>query len=67
MLSCFHWNCSHRTHRIGLKLCQEMFALDIRKNFFTKRVIKHILEGQQLPQNQSVLKRHLDNARNNVF
>jgi len=49
---------SKRTQRSSLTLYQERFRLDIRKNFFTKMVVKYW--NRQTPSPfMDVLKRHM--------
>ena len=61
-------SCSGYQYRHGFRM-HGRFRLDIRKHFFTERVVKHC---NRLPRevvdapSLSVFKRHLDNALNNM-
>ena len=61
---------SDRTCGNDSRLCLGRFGLDIRKHFFTERVVKH---WNRLPRevvdapSLSVFKRHFDNALNNML
>jgi len=61
----FSLGSSDLTHGSGSKLCQGRLRQDVRKLFFTERVVKPwnrlLGEAVDAPR-QSVLKRHLDNV-----
>ncbi|KGL78167.1 hypothetical protein N309_02621, partial [Tinamus guttatus] len=49
----------------GLKLCQGRFRLDVRKNLYTERVVKHwnrLSRGGGEPPSLAVFKKRVDEA-----
>lgn len=62
--------CTDRMHGNSSKLPQERFKQDIRKHFFTGRVVKswnRLLKELIDAPSLSLFKRHLDNALNNML